>query len=93
MQLDSRRDRVRATRAIVRHRQHLGTISPAIKGVAEYTSQQIPYPFMIMVVARDLSVRPIREYPQSPPKFWKNQHWARLSLVVATRGGYKPFGC
>ena len=32
-------------------------------------------------------------YPQSPPKFQQNSLFARVSLVFATRGGYKPFGC
>ena len=33
------------------------------------------------------------ESPQSPPKFREYSLFARLSLVFATRGGYKPFGC
>ena len=32
-------------------------------------------------------------YPQSPPKFQQNSLFARVSLVFAMRGGYKPFGC
>jgi hypothetical protein len=30
--------------------------------------------------------------PQSPPNFRGNWLFASLSLVVATRGNYKPFG-
>ena len=33
------------------------------------------------------------ESPRGPPNFQGNSLFARLRLVFARRGGYKPFGC
>jgi hypothetical protein len=54
-------------------------------------SLRVPYP-LHKGSAADFPARSLRRYPQSPPNFRGNQSFVPLSLVPATRGGYKPFG-